>query len=172
MVRTKKLRTLKKRYKKAIFIGVMSFLIQVFDRLFVSNVLNIPSTGLVFVSFIAWGSYTLIDIDQQKISKLYSNFAIGFLIAYIMIVFGSWLSFAKSFTSPLVALIVVPAVMLMDALPKGYNLISIYFIGSGVFFGLTNYLGFGFYRTFVIASIYIVVGFLAAKISNVYTERI
>lgn len=158
------------KMKHALFVGVMSCIIQVINHLIINRYEDFPSGGYIYISFIVWGTYSLMKCSKNKSVKLLINFLIGFAVAYVMIVVGSFLP--ENLNTPIVALIIVPVIMYLDMLPQGINEIPVFFIGAGIYFSIQNKPFSNNDAIFMVGLVYVLIGIGAAKICELYSERI
>lgn len=163
---------MKNNTKFYIFVGIVSFFLQLCDQVLNRYLFQSNFTGFVFISFLAWGSFALVEEEKKNIPYLFSNFILGLIFAVLMVILGNSSQFLGIFSIPLVALFVVPIMMWSENLPFNFNNVPIYFISAGAFFSLySSNLNYNLLQTLGILILYILLGLVSGKISQEYFNK-
>ena len=123
----------------AIYVGVQSFLLQFIDQMIGTHLTPGGHSGFVFIAFQGWALYFLLGSNLKGAAKGFLGYILGILFAVLMMGMSKLFSGTGMLAVPIVALIVVPFMMYFEFAPWCISDVAVFFIGSGAYFGIVNY---------------------------------
>ncbi|MGE4276686.1 MAG: DUF1097 domain-containing protein [Lawsonibacter sp.] len=141
------------------FIGVLAFILGLFDQSFSQVLAPANNFGFAFISFQAWAVYFFAGCNVKGGIKSYTNYLTGIVAAISMILFTQNTSaLLGKFASPMSLLLGCLVFLSLERVPA-FNLLPPMFISAGMFFGLMTYMpGASLLNVSIIIAIYSFLG--------------
>jgi hypothetical protein len=123
-----------------LFIGMLAFILGLFDQYFSAGLSPAKNFGFAFISFQAWAVYFFAGCNIKGGIKSYTNYLTGIVAAISMILFTqNTIDVLGRFASPM-SLLLGCLIFLSLERVSVFSLLPPMFISAGMFFGLITYM--------------------------------
>lgn len=161
----------------AVFVGAQSFLLQLIDQLIGFDLVSGGNKGFVFLAFQSWALYFLMGCNMKGAIKASAGYVLGIAFAIVMLIIPELLPAIGIFCVPVTALVVVPFMMYFEFAHWTVNSVSVFFMGSGAFFGVYNYVkDITLWEAIAVVMLYCILGlgsgFISILFRNWYEKKL
>ena len=163
--------TLKKFVVIPLIIGVLAFLIQIFDQLLAPLMFPKPNAGFGWIAFQAWAVYFLAGCNLKGGLKALIGYIIGILASIAIMNLAGVFGALGFFSVPLAVGLIAFCLIFFER-TTWFSLIPAMFIGAGAYFAFMSYIpGATFVNAAITELVYCIIG-LIFGVTTVYLRTV